>query len=285
MGQLRQQMEADLKIGGYSLSTQKVYLLYARKYAVHFMRSPAEMGADEVRQFLLHLVQEKQVSRQTLRQVRSALRFLYTVTLNRPVEVQWLPSPRTQKRLPQVLSGTEVAAVLDAVQRPKYRMILSAMYASGLRISEACKLRPQDIDSKRMVIRVVGKGEKERATLLSRRLLHELRDYWRQTQLCDQWLFPGATGGGHAGTSTTRKVFNKAVQTAGITKKVTPHVLRHSFATHLIDTGVDVTVVQSLLGHSRVSTTSIYTHTTVERIAHTTSPLDLLGSPDAAILG
>ena len=116
MGQLRDQMEADLKIGGYSPSTQKVYLLYARQFAAHFMRSPAEMGADEVRRFLMHLVEERGESRETIRQVRASLRFLYAVTLNRPVEIEWLPVPRKQKRLPVVLSGTEVSALLSAVR-------------------------------------------------------------------------------------------------------------------------------------------------------------------------
>jgi len=285
MGQLRDRMEADLKIGGYSPSTRRIYLLYSRKFAGHFMRSPAMMGADEVRQFLLHLVEQREASRSTIRQVRSALRFLYMVTLNRPVEIEWLPSPRRQKHLPQVLSGTEVATLLDSVRRLKYRMILSAMYGAGLRISEACRLRPEDIDSKRLVIRLIGKGDKERTTLLSLRLLHELRDYWRRTRPSGCWLFPGASQDGHAGTDTTRRVFHKAIEAAGITKSVTPHVLRHSFATHLIDTGVDVTVVQALLGHSSLRTTELYTHTSVEQIARTRSPLDLLGSADAVILG
>jgi len=249
------------------------------------MRPPAEMGADEIRAFLLHLIDEQQVSRETVRQVRSALRFLYTVTLNRPTEVAWLPTPRKPKRLPQVLSGTEVAALLGAVERLKYRMILSAMYGAGLRITEAVTMRPADIDSQRMVLRVRGKGDKERTTLLSRRLLMALRDYWRQERPAGEWLFPGQTGAGHVGTGSARTVFNLAVKSAGISKPVTPHVLRHSFATHLIDTGVDVTVVQTLLGHNRITTTSKYTHTTVERISRTRSPLDLLGSPDAAVLG
>jgi integrase/recombinase XerD len=285
MGQLRDRMQADLTIGGYSPGTRKIYLLYARKFAAHFMRSPAEMGADEVRQFLLHLVQEQKVSRETLRQVRSSLRFLYTVTLNRPVEIEWLPVPRKTKRLPVVLSGTEVSELLAAVRGLKYRMILSAMYAAGLRISEACTLRPEHIDSRRMLIQVRGKGNKERCTLLSERLLRELRDYWRQARPGTGWLFPGRTRAGHLAKETARKVFHKAVRAAGIPKHPTPHALRHSFATHLIDAGTDVTVVQALLGHASVHATAVYTHTSVEQIARTRSPLDLLGTPAGAILG
>jgi site-specific recombinase XerD len=285
MGQLRDKMAADLKIGGYSKSTQNAYLCYARKFAVHHMRSPDEMGADEIRTFMIYLIEEQKISRSTVRQVRSALRFLYTVTLNRPIEIEWLPSPRRQKRLPQVLSGTEVTAFLAAVERSKYRMIFSCMYSAGLRIGEAVAIQLTDIDSKRMVLRVRGKGDKERTTLLSQRLLFELRDYWRQTRPKGEWLFPGRNGAGHVSTCNVRKIFHLAKKAAGITKPVTPHVLRHSFATHLIDTGVDVTVVQSLLGHYQISTTSKYTHTTVQRISRTRSPLDLLGSIDAAVLG
>ncbi len=286
MGQLREKMEADLKIGGYSEGTQRIYLYYAKKYAAYFQRSPSEMGADEVRKFLLHFVDEQAASRSTIKQVRAALKFLYAVTLNRPVEVEWLPVPRKQKRLPVILSGTEVATFLDGVKRIKYRVILTTIYASGMRISEACRLRPTDIDSKRMVITVRGKGDKERYTMLSTRLLDCLRDYWRQERPArDGWLFPGGTEAGHASKATTRIVFHKVIDSVGITKKVTPHSLRHSFATHLIESGVDVTVVQALLGHNSILTTQIYTHVSTEQIASTRSPLDLLGTKPARVFG
>ncbi len=277
MGQLREKMEADLKIGGYSEGTQRIYLYYAKKYAAYFQRSPEEMGEDEVREFLLHLVTEQTVSRSTLKQVRAALKFLYGVTLNRPVEVEWLPTIRKQRRLPVILSSTEVVSFLTAVQATKYRAVLTSIYAGGLRISEACRLLPGDIDSDRKVITVRGKGDKERYTMLSARLLDCLRDYWKQERpRRDGWLFPGGTKAGHASPETIRNVFHKVVTAVGITKKVTPHSLRHSFATHLIESGVDVTVVQALLGHSSILTTQIYTHVSVEQIASTRSPLDLL---------
>jgi len=286
MGQLRNRMQADLKIGGYSPSTQKVYLLYARQFAAHFMRSPAEMGADEIRQFLLHLLEERKISRETLRQVRSALRFLYRVTLNRPIDVEWLPPPRRQKRLPVVLSGSEVQALLDAVQAPNHRAILMSMYAGGLRISEACRLRVEDIDSKRMVIHIRNaKGAADRYTFLAERLLHDLRDYWLRTRPSGGWMFPGRTASRHLSTESVRKVFRKTVAAAGIKKTVTPHVLRHSFATHLLECGTDVTVVQAVLGHSSLRATEVYTHVSLEHIARTRSPLDVLGTPAARILG
>ncbi len=287
MGQLRKRMEADLKIGGYSPSTQKIYLHYARQFAAHFTRSPAEMGAEEVRGFLLYLIEERDASRETVRQARSALRFLYLVTLDRPVEVLWVPPPRRQRPLPVVLSGTEVSALLEQVRVPKYRAILMSIYAGGLRISEACRLHPHDIDSKRMVLRIRGgKGGVDRCTMLSERLLDYLRDYWRLTRPPkDGWLFPGATVAGHAGAESVRKVFHKAVAAAQITKAVTPHTLRHSFATHLLESGVDATVISKLLGHASLRATQVYTHVSTEHIAHTRSPLDLLGTPDAARFG
>jgi site-specific recombinase XerD len=278
-------MQADLVIGGYSPSTQKIYLLYARKFAAHFMRSPAQMGADEIRQFLLHLVQKEGISRETLRQVRAALRFLYAVTLNRPTEIDSVPVPRARKRLPVVLSGTEVSTLLAAVRRPKYRLLLATMYAAGLRISEACALSPGNIDSKRMAIRVIGKGDKERYTLLSKRLLRDLRDYWRLTRPSNGRLFPGRTRAGHVSPETVRQVFREVVAATNISKSPTPHALRHSFATHLIESGVDISVVKALLGHTTLRATQVYTHTSIRQIAHTRSPLDLLGTPSGELFG
>lgn len=287
MGQLYDRMEADLKIGRYRASTRKIYLLYARKFAEHFWRSPAEMGADQVREFLLHLIEHQRASRETIRQVRSALRFLYAVTLNRPTEVNWLPVPRKEKRLPVVLSGSEVAALFTAVRQVWCRTLLMTMYAGGLRIGEACHLLPQEIDSKRMLIRVRrGKGGADRYTLLSQHLLHCLRDYWRHHRPnLNGYLFPAATQLGHACPETVRKVFRKALVDANIKKRVTPHVLRHCFATHLLECGVDVTVVQALLGHRSLRTTENYTHISTEHIATVRSPLDVLGTPDSKILG
>lgn len=285
MGQLRDRMEEDLKLGGYSPSTRRIYLLYARLFSKFHKRSPAEMSEPEIRQYLLHLIEERKISGQTFRQVRAGLTFLYTVTLRRPLEVEHLAVQRQPVRLPEVLSGTEVAALLAAVQSPKYRGILMTMYAGGLRVSEACHLRPEDIDSKRRVILVrAGKGGRDRYTLLSERLLVFLRDYWRKMRP-QGWLFPGHTQARHASPDTVRQVFQTALAAARITKKVTPHVLRHCFATHLLETGNDVTVVQTLLGHASLRATEVYTHISVEHLGRTRSPLDLLGTPDAAVLG
>ena len=287
MGEIRDRMTADLTIGGYSEGTCEVYVNYARQYVEHFRRSPAEMGAEEVRAFLLHLVVERKVARETVRIARAALKFLYAVTLRRPVEVDWIPVPRHQKRLPEVLSGTEVAALLGAVRSLKYRTVLETMYAGGLRIAEACALRVEDVDAKRGVLRVRGKGDRERVTMLSTRLLEHLREYWREKRpgRGEDWLFPGMRPRHFLSPGAVRTVFNKAAREAGLRRRVTPHALRHSFATHLIELGVDVTVVQALLGHASLSTTEKYVHVSREQILRTRSPFDLLGTDEAHVLG
>ena len=285
MRTIHERMEVDLKLGGYSPCTRKIYLLYARLFAKYFNRSPEEMGEDEIRTYLLYLIEQRHASRATIRQVRAALSFLYAVTLHRPVEVAHVPVMRQQQRLPQVLSGREVAALFDAVASPKYRAILMALYGGGLRIAEACRLQVEDIDSKRMVIHVrAGKGGKDRYTLLPVRLLNELRTYWAKFRP-RPWLFPGHTEAGHASPDTVRLVFRQVLAASGIKKKVTPHVLRHCFATHLLESGNDINVVKVLLGHGSLRATEVYAHVSVEHIGRTTSPLDLLGTPSAAVLG
>lgn len=286
MGMLRDQMQADLKIAGYSARTSQIYVLYAAQFAHHFRRSPKTMGADEIRQFLLDMIERRKVSYSTIRQARAALKFLYTVTLNRPVAIEWLPAPRRQHPLPVILSGTEVLALLDRVSSLKYRTIMMTLYGAGLRIAEVCRLRPEQIDSKRMVIHVRGgKGGVDRYTLLSHRLLEALRTYWRAERPKSEWLFPGRVASKQVGIESVRNVFHKAVDAAGIHKPVTPHSLRHSFATHLLECGTDVMVIRALLGHASVSTTQVYTHIRPEHVARTQSPLDLLGTPKASVLG
>lgn len=283
MGQLRDRMEEDLKLGGYSPVTSRIYLLYARQFAAYHKRSPAEMGEPEIRDYLLHLMQT-QCSRETYRQVRAGLKFLYTVTLRRPMEIIPPPMRRTRTRLPDILSGSEVSALLQAVRNQKYRAVLMVMYGGGLRISEACQLRSEDIDSKRMLIHVrAGKGNRDRFTVLSARVLEFLRQYWRQNRP-QEWLFPGLKGGPISSTAV-RKTFRHARRLARITKRVTPHVLRHSFATHLLESGTDISVIQVLLGHASLQATTVYTHITLEHLSRIRSPLDLLSTPDGAVLG
>jgi site-specific recombinase XerD len=214
------------------------------------------------------------------------LTFLYTTTLGRPVEVDHLPMQRRMKRLPLVLSGTEVGQILGMIRKDSYRVMVMAMYSAGLRSLEAVRLRASDVDSKRNVIRVEqGKGKKDRYTLLSKRFLIELRAYWAKHRPAGPWLFPGDTADGHISTEAVRRVFTDAVEAAGIEKRVRPHSLRHSFATHLRELGVDLSVIQALLGHANIKSTAIYLHTSVETLMKTKSPLDHLGTSTGQALG
>lgn len=277
MGQLRERMEQDLKLKNFSPATRKVYLCYARKFAAHFRRSPEEMGETEAREFLLHALQIEQVSYETYRQILAALKFLYTVTLHREWEVKRIPFPkRGPSRLPQPPNCEQVLALFRELKSPKYRALLISCYAAGLRILEACRLRVEDIDSTQMVLRVHrGKGNKDRLTLLSPRLLDTLRCYWRIYKPQD-WMFPGRTPLGHISPDTVRQVFARARTQAGLGRWCTPHTLRHAFATHLLDAGTDLVVIQALLGHTSIKTTSRYTHVSVDRLRGTVSPLDRL---------
>jgi len=280
-------MAADLKIAGYSDSTAQIYLIYARKFVDHYQRPPQQLGTNHIRNYLLYLIEDQNVSRSTLRQARAALRFLYSVTLGKPQVIDWLPPARKICTLPEILSGTEVEALFSAVHHVMYRTMMMTMYSGGLRNIETCRLMPQDIDSKRMLIHVRrGKGGVDRYTILSQRMLGQLRFYWQHHRPhLDGYLFPSATRLGHACTQTVRNVFRRAREDAGITKKATPHTLRHSFATHLLECGYDVTLVQALLGHRQLSTTQRYAHLPVDHLARTCSPLDILGTDRADVLG
>jgi site-specific recombinase XerD len=277
-------MAEDLRLRNFSPATRRNYLLYARKFVAFFMRSPEDLGEPEIRQFLLHQLEVKRLSHSAYRQIYAALKFLYTVTLGRAWEVEHLPFPRQRERsLPVVLPGDELAALFQAVRRLKYRALFMTCYGAGLRINEACHLRVTDIDSKQMLVHVRHpKGGQERITLLSAKLLEVLRVYW-QEEKPRLWLFPGATPDQPLSSDVAREALQKASLDAGLTKKCTPHVLRHCFATHLLDAGVDLVVLQALLGHRSIRTTSRYTHISVQRIQKVVSPLDLLPTiPPAA---
>jgi site-specific recombinase XerD len=277
MGRLRDRMEQDLILKGLAPTTRRNYLLYCHKFAAHYRRSPEELGEAEIRAYLLHLIQVEQVSYPTYRQILAAVKFLYTMTLGREWEVKRLPFPKhRQPALPRVLRDDQLLALFAALKRPKYRALFMTLYAAGLRISEACRLRVEDIDSRRMVIRVVqGKGAKERYTILSPRLLAMLRVYWKLMRP-PEWMFPGQGSSGHVTPDSVREVFRRAREQAGLGPWCTPHVLRHSFATHLLEAGTDLVVIKALLGHNSIKTTCVYTHVSTERIGKVTSPLEVL---------
>jgi len=277
MGQLRDRMAQDLKLKGVSPGTIRIYLLYCSKFAAFFMRSPEQLGAAEVRAFLLHQIEVEQLSYSTYRQVYAALKFLYAVTLGRPGEVSRIPFPKRQpSRLAKVLTAEELTAFFTAFRKAKYHALFMTCYAAGLRLGEVCHLQVADIDSRRMVIHVRGKGNQERLTILSSRLLEVLRTYWRLAKSKPKtWLFPGATLERPVSLDTARSVFHRARKEAGLAL-YTPHSLRHSFATHLLDAGTDLVLIQQLLGHRCIDTTSRYTHVSLTRIQQAQSPLDRL---------
>jgi integrase/recombinase XerD len=277
MGQLHDRMAQDLILRGLRPTTRRIYLLYCREFAAFFRRSPAELGEAEIRQFLLQAIEQKRRSPDCYRQVLAAIKFLYRVTLQRPEEVDRIPFPRRVRRpLPDILSAGELAALFDAITAPKYRAILITCYAAGLRISEACRLRIADIDSARMVLRVHnGKGGKDRYTLLPPRLLTVLRQYWLRDKPRD-WLFPGQNPGQPITPKSVYHGLRQAVASTGLSKRCTPHTLRHSFATHLLEAGTDLVLIQTLLGHESITTTCRYTHVDSARLQQTASPLERL---------
>ncbi len=280
MGKLRDRMEEDLILRGLSPATRRNYLLYCHKFAAHYHRSPEQLGEDEIRDYFLHLIQAEQIGYSTYRQNVAALKFLYRFTLKRPGEVNDIPFPRrSHVVLPEILGQDQLVKIFAAIRLPKYRALLMTCYSAGLRVGEACKLRAEDIDSNRMVIIVrCGKGNKQRYTLLSRHLLMTLREYWL-SEHPKEWLFPNHYGSGHATTDAARSAFSHARVQAGLEAWCTPHTLRHCFATHLLESGTDLAIIQALLGHASIRTTTLYTHVRTDHIGKITSPLDFLPFP------
>jgi site-specific recombinase XerD len=283
---LRERMLDDLRLKGYREITQSCYLRCVQRFADYHRRSPAVMGEREIRDFLLHLVEEKGLAPATHCMHVAALKFFYRVTLRRPQEVETIPYPRVPKRLPDILTGTEVERLLSCVTSIKYRAICSVAYAAGLRISEVCALRAADIDSGRGLIHVrEGKGGKAREVMLSERLLGLLREYWRIVRPPDEWLFPSnGSAHRHVHDRTVRTALYQAARAARLKKRVTPHLLRHTFATHLLETGVDMRTIQLLLGHSSFKSTQRYARVQAEYLRRVKSPLDLLGKPEGEVL-
>lgn len=279
MGQLRDRMQADLTIRRYSKQTIRKYLRYVRAFAAFFRVSPEQLGEAEIRRFLLYIVEQQKVSASTHKLVVAALRFFYRVTLGRPEIALRIPWPKVPIVLPDILSLDEVERLLGAIRLVKHRLVLMAAYGAGLRISEACSLEVGDIDSARGLIHIrEGKGRRDRYVMLSSRLLAALRAYWKQVRPTGPQLFPGQQPGSYISPGAVRDALEAAVAEAQIGKHVTPHVLRHSFATHLLESGTDVRVIQVLLGHSSIRTTTRYTRVSAAHIGRMQSPLDRLGA-------
>jgi len=276
MTPLRQRMIENLRLRNRSPQTIQIYVKRVADTATYFWRSPDQLTTEEIRSYLVHLVTVKRVSWSAFNQTRAALKFLYEQTLDCPEKMPRVGFPRRERRLPVILSLEEVLAFFRAIPSLRYRAILMTAYSAGLRISEVVGLRVRDIDSRRMLISVRrGKGRKERCVMLSPRLLTVLREYWRAARPAD-WLFPGRRPDQPITRASVQRACRLACQAAGLRKRVTPHTLRHSFATHLLEAGANIVTIQMLLGHANLKTTSLYLHVSQEHIRATQSPLDSL---------
>lgn len=280
MTKLRQQFMQALSVRGFSAGTQRTYVSYVKRLAEHYGRAPDRLSPQEIEGFLYHLLQERHYAQSSLGGVVSALRLFYRQVAGWPEERvgRDLPRSKQPKRLPQVYSRQEIERLLSTpFPNPRQRAFLLTVYGAGLRVSEACHLQIKHLESDRGLIRVEqGKGGKDRYTLLSDRLLGELRAYWKVFRP-PVWLFTMARDQAHPlAAAAAQKFFYDAVQRAGLPDKGGIHILRHSFATHLLENGTDLTIVQRLLGHARLEHTAVYLHVRQERVRQTRSPLDLL---------
>jgi integrase/recombinase XerD len=280
MTPLRQRFIDDLRLRNYARRTIDTYVSRVACFAKHFGRSPELLGPDEVRNFQLHLLQQH-VSWSSFNQAVCALRFLYGTTLGRPEQLPLIPFGKRPKTLPSVLSPAEVLRLLDGATTGRDRVLLQIAYGCGLRLSELIHLRVADIDSARMIIHVrQGKGAKDRLVPMSLRLLEELRAYWRMRRP-DTWLFPGHKRERPISGSNIQRRFTRLVKHVGLSKHCSMHTLRHSYATHLLEAGIDLLTLKALLGHTSLQTTARYLHVSTHRLGQTPSLLDLLVMPKA----
>jgi integrase/recombinase XerD len=275
---LRQRMLEDLQIRHYSPTTIRLYLYAVREFAKHFGKPPDQLGAEHIRRYQLFLTKEKKVSTSSYVLMVCALRFFYTHTLHRKIAIERIPFPRRERKLPLILSRDEVKAMLEAPGDLRHRAMLAILYGSGLRVSEVARLKVADIDSARNVLWVrSGKGRKDRQALLPPKLRELLRCYWRSRRP-SEWLFPGARPGQPISVKAIFMACRNAARQAGIAKSVHPHLLRHAFATHLLEAGVNLRTIQILLGHANLETTARYLQVADVNVRATTSPLESLES-------
>jgi integrase/recombinase XerD len=273
---LRQRLIDDMTARRYSEKAQKAYVRHIRTFTAFLGRSPDTATKEDLRHFQLHLAQQ-QISAGSINAAIAALRFFFTVTLEQPDVVRPLRTVNEPRRTPVVLSQEEVARLLEAAPGLKYKAALSVAYGAGLRVSEVASLKVSDIDSERMMLRVEqGKGQRDRYVMLSPQLLELLRNWWRAARP-PVWLFPGQNPINPITPRQLNRAVTAAKDLAGISKRVSPHTLRHSFATHLLEQGVDIRVIQVLLGHAKLETTALYTRVAVNVVRDIKSPLERLG--------
>ena len=282
MTKLRQRMLEDLAVRNYSPGTQQTYASAVARYAKFHGKSPALLGPEHIREYQVYLVKQKKCSYDVLNGTVCALRFLYLTTLGKSWAISHIPYAKRAKKLPVVLSKAEVAKLLKAASNVTELVLMLFAYSAGLRVTEIANIQIQDIDSERMVIHVrQGKGRKDRMVPLSPRLLKIARKHWLIDR-SESFLFPGKDLTKPITTRSIRNWVHKAAWTASIKKRVTPHTLRHTFATHHLEAGTDLRTLQLMLGHTSLRTTSFYLHVTADKLRATKSPLDLLPDFDDA---
>lgn len=279
MTHLRKMMLEEIERRNFSENTKECYIRAVEEFARYFNRPPDQLGPEHIREFQAHLFTDSKLAPNTVNQRLAALRFFFVKTLHRPWNAAETPYPKKVIHLPVVLSQEEVARLIDSAVVPFHRVVLMTMYATGVRRAELAHLKVSDIDSERMIIRIRGgKGRKDREVMLSPKLLDELRDHWRRHKP-KEWLFPGGRWHDSTRPITTKVAWHacrQAAKRAGLEKKVHPHILRHCFATHLLEAGADLRTIQMLLGHSDLEETTIYLHVSKRQLNATPSPLDSL---------
>jgi site-specific recombinase XerD len=274
------QMEADIRLRGLSEGTQKTYLMHTAIFLDYCGRPIDEITAQDVRQFILHLQAEKRSTASTINGYNAAIRFFFAATLCQTMNYLQMPRMKESKSLPDTLTREEVSDILRNSVNIKHKAMFLLAYGSGLRVSEIASLKTEDIDSKTMRIFVrKGKGNKDRYTLLSENTLSVLREYWRRYRPKNpgHWLFPGKKGADHIARSTINRALESAIQKTNITKNVTPHTLRHSFATHLLEDGLSILQIKELLGHNCIQSTTVYLHI-ANWVAGIISPADKIAA-------
>jgi integrase/recombinase XerD len=275
---LRKMMLDELQLRNYAQNTVRAYVRIVERFAEHFGRSPERLGSSHIREYQGHLFRDLHLAPSTVEQHVAALRFLYVKTLKRHYMHEYLPMPKRQRPLPDVLSLAEVQRLLDSASNLYHRAMLMTLYSTGMRRAEMCRLKVSDIDSERMVVHIhKGKGARDRDVPLSEKLRETLREYWRWMKP-KTWLFPGTVDHRRADVPITEKMAwaaaRQAAQRAGIKKRVSPHVLRHSYATHMLEAGADLRTIQMLLGHAKLEHTVVYLHLSQRHLKATANPLD-----------
>ena len=274
-GTLFEVLREELKLRNYSPKTYKSYRSHLRDFINYFApKHPRDLADEDVRNYLVHLIDERHLSAGTIGQIISAIRFLYVALYKRPFALEGIPRPLRAYRLPVILSLEEVKRLFDALGNQKHKIMLMLVYSAGLRVGEMVRLKPEDIQRDRMMIHIRGgKGKKDRYTVLSEVVLEGLRDYWKAYRP-KKWLFEGQVEGKSYSIRSAERVFEKAAEKACIERHVSIHSLRHAFATHLLEQGTDIKFIQELLGHSRVQTTEIYLHVSKKDIGQIRSPIE-----------